>query len=155
MKVKIHDEKEMEKLGIFLANHFKANDIVLLEGELGAGKTFLARVICKAMGVPSEEITSPTFSLIQEYQGKMKIYHCDFYRINEIEEIEDLGIYDWIGKGNLSILEWAERFKEILPEDYLQIDIEKSDSENKREVTFHPMGKEWEERISEWNSQLF
>lgn len=155
MKIKIHDEKEMEKLGIFLANHFKVNDIILLEGELGAGKTFLTRVICKALGVSSEEITSPTFSLIQEYQGKIKIYHCDFYRINETEEIEDLGIYDWIGKENLSLLEWAARFKEALPENYLQIEIEKNNSENEREVTFYPMGKEWEERISEWDSQLF
>lgn len=155
MKVKIHDENAMESLGIFLANHFKVGDIILLEGELGAGKTFLTRVICQALGVAPEEITSPTFSLIQEYQGKMKIYHCDFYRINEIEEIEDLGIHEWIGKETLALLEWAERFKEILPENYLEIEIEKNDFENEREVTFHPMGKEWEERISEWDSQLF
>lgn len=155
MKVKIYDENEMEKLGIFLASHFKPGDIILLEGELSAGKTFLTRAICKALGVASEKITSPTFSLIQEYQGKIKIYHCDFYRINEIEEIEDLGIYEWIGKENLALLEWAEQFKEIFPEDYLQIEIEKSNSENEREVIFYPIGKEWEERISEWDSQLF
>lgn len=155
MRIEIHDEKEMEKLGIFLANHLKENDVVLLEGELGAGKTFLTRVICKVLGVAPEEITSPTFSLIQEYQGRIKIYHCDFYRIHEIEEIEDLGIYDWIGKGNLSILEWAERFQEILPEEHCKIQIEKGNQEDERLVTFYPTGKEWEERISEWDSRLF
>lgn len=155
MKVKIHDEKEMEKLGIFLANHFKANDVVLLEGELGTGKTFLTREICKTLGVASEIVTSPTFSLIQEYQGKIKIYHCDFYRINDIEEVEDLGIHEWIGKENISLLEWAECFQEILPKNYLQIRIEKNDVENERDVIFYPIGKKWEERISEWASQLF
>lgn len=155
MRVKIRNEKEMEKLGIFLANYLKENDVVLLEGELGAGKTFLTRVICKALGVDSEKITSPTFSLIQEYQGRIKIYHCDFYRINDSEEIEDLGIYEWIGKGNLSILEWAERFQEILPEEHLKIWIEKGDLEDERRVTFYPMGKEWEERVSKWDSRLF
>ncbi len=92
------------------AEGLEPGDLVLLEGELGAGKTFLARAICRALGVPEEEpITSPTFGLVHEYEGRVPIVHADLYRLSEPDELILLGLDEKIGEA-VVLVEWGERF---------------------------------------------
>ena len=154
MIVRVFSKEETKKLGSFLATQLKPGDIIDLSGDLGAGKTFFTRSIAEAMGVSEEEISSPTFSLVQEYDGRIKLYHCDFYRLKNWDEVEDIGIYDWLGKDNISILEWASRFSEFLPEDYLKISITRGENEEGRIFEFSPVGETWKVRIEEWKNQL-
>ncbi len=102
--------EETDSLGKNLGKLLEPGDIVLLFGDLGAGKTTLTQGLCKGLGLPDGEyIRSPTFTLINEYQGKFPIYHIDLYRMEGLEEIESLGLEEVLfGKG-VSIVEWSEK----------------------------------------------
>jgi len=125
---------------IDLANQLNKR-IWILEGDLGAGKTTFTKVVCAALGV-EETVSSPTFALINEYEGKYDnqnskiIYHCDFYRINNPSEVLELGIEEYFEKteenGNYCFIEWASKIEPFLPEEYLQIDIEVNQTTNSR-----------------------
>ena len=107
------------------------------EGEMGAGKTTLIKAICNTLGV-IDEVSSPTFSLVNEYKTKDEktIYHFDFYRIKNIEEVYDIGYEDYFFSGNICLIEWPEKIKELLKEeDVYKIKIEKV-GESGREATF-------------------
>ncbi|WP_338762136.1 tRNA (adenosine(37)-N6)-threonylcarbamoyltransferase complex ATPase subunit type 1 TsaE [Bernardetia sp. ABR2-2B] len=110
--------------------------IWILEGDLGAGKTTFTKAACEVLGV-NETVSSPTFALINEYEGNYStsdnkdaqlIYHCDFYRINNPNEVLELGIEEYFEKaeenGNYCFIEWASKIEPFLPKEYLQIDIE-------------------------------
>lgn len=102
----------------------KGKTIVAFYGEMGAGKTTLIKEICKELG-SSDNVTSPTFSLMNEYRtlsGK-KIYHFDFYRIKSLAEVYDMGYEDFFFSGNLCFIEWPEKIKQLLPENCLTINI--------------------------------
>lgn len=150
MNIHISSQEEMTQLGFSLGKYLKETDVILLTGDLGVGKTYLSQAISIYFGICKEEVTSPSFSLIQEYQGKEKIYHCDFYRLDDLEEVENIGIYDWLGKDGIGLLEWAEKFPEILPTSYLEIQIKRGNLEEEREISILPHGKSWENRLKEW-----
>ncbi len=107
------------------------------EGEMGAGKTTIIKAICHTLGV-IDEVSSPTFSLVNEYKTKdgKTIYHFDFYRIKNIEEVYDIGYEDYFFSGNICLIEWPEKIKELLKEeDVYKIKIEKVGDDG-REATF-------------------
>ncbi len=131
---------------IDLANKLNKR-IWILEGDLGAGKTTFTKAVCKELGV-KETVSSPTFGLINEYQrtsgdydnqDSQIIYHCDFYRINNPNEVLELGIEEYFEKaeenGNYCFIEWASKIEPFLPEHYLQIDIEVNQTTNSRILT--------------------
>jgi len=95
---------------------------VALTGELGAGKTVFTRGIAEALGV-RDRVTSPTFTLINEYCGDCTIYHMDFYRLNTIDEMIDIGIEDYLFDDGISIVEWAEKMGKLLPESAIRVTI--------------------------------
>jgi tRNA threonylcarbamoyladenosine biosynthesis protein TsaE len=110
-----HSEDETIALGRQLAREL-ADGVVLLIGNLGAGKTTLAKGIVEARnGTPADEVSSPTFTLIHQYGDKTPVYHVDLYRLDETREVEGLGLDDLFRSGNLILLEWAERFPALLP----------------------------------------
>lgn len=113
----------------------KEVSILAFFGELGAGKTTLIKEICKQLGV-LDEVKSPTFSIVNEYQTKSGevIYHFDFYRLKSIDEALDIGIEEYFDSGNLMIIEWPENIIELLPSPYLHIGIEYS-GEDKRDYS--------------------
>ena len=122
--------KETILLGERIGKTLKPDDIVALSGELGAGKTTLIQGIAKGLGVKNW-VTSPTFTLINEYEGKLNLYHIDMYRVDYIDDAEDLAIEEYFTKGGATVIEWAEKIRTILPERTINIGI-KIVSENKR-----------------------
>ena len=122
--------KETILLGERIGKHLKPDDIVALSGCLGAGKTTLIQGIAKGLGVQNW-VTSPTFTLINEFEGKLNLYHIDLYRIDNIDDAEDLAIEEYFTKGGVTVIEWAEKIAPILPEKAIRIGI-KIVSENER-----------------------
>ena len=117
------------------------NMVICLEGDLGSGKTLFTKAFAKSMGI-NDNITSPTFNIIKEYDGAMKLYHMDVYRLNEVKE--DLGIPEYFKKKGITIIEWADLIEEILPKKRLDILIKIID-ENKRIFMITPHGTEYED----------
>lgn len=148
MKKILENLQETSDFGIILGKILKPGDIVCLNGDLGAGKTTLTKSIGLGLGV-DDYITSPTFSLINEYQGKYPVYHIDTYRLENIDEIDDLGFDDYIYGRGVSIIEWGDRIEKFLPREKLVIDIEKSQNEDERILNISGFGKRYNEIIGE------
>jgi tRNA threonylcarbamoyladenosine biosynthesis protein TsaE len=109
-------------LGARLAAALGPGDVVALDGDLGAGKTQFIKGLCAALGVPPEQVTSPTFTLVHEYEGTDgPIYHIDAYRIERIEELYELGFEDYVYGDGICLIEWAERIAPMLPDDALRL----------------------------------
>ena len=97
--------------------------VIALSGTLGAGKTQLVRFAAEALGIPPEEVTSPTYVLLQMYRGNKTIYHFDFYRLQSAAEVWDLGIDEMLEQPAILFVEWAEKFPQCLPSDRLNIHL--------------------------------
>lgn len=117
------------------------NMVICLDGELGTGKTIFAKGFANALGI-SETITSPTFTIIKEYNGELPLYHMDVYRIDNDEN--DIGIEEYFEKNGVCIIEWSENIKSILPKEYLHIKF-KVTGENKRVLIITAHGRKYEE----------
>ena len=109
--------------------------IYLFYGEMGAGKTTLIKSLCESLGT-KESVTSPTFSIVNEYQGESaKIYHFDFYRLKNQSEALDLGYEEYFYSGNYCFIEWPEKIPDLLPDHYIRVDVQVM-GENERLLTF-------------------
>jgi tRNA threonylcarbamoyladenosine biosynthesis protein TsaE len=116
------------RLGEKLARRLKKNDVVALTGGLGAGKTTLIQGIAKGLGIKNY-ITSPTFTILNEFKGKLPLFHIDLYRLDE-KEFEDIALEEYFDRGGVTVIEWAEKVKDILPENVISVQIStKSDNE--------------------------
>ncbi|MBI5179910.1 MAG: tRNA (adenosine(37)-N6)-threonylcarbamoyltransferase complex ATPase subunit type 1 TsaE [Nitrospirae bacterium] len=131
-----------ERLGILL----KEGDIICLHGELGAGKTSFTQGIAKGMDVAKAFITSPTFVLVNEYKGRLPFYHIDLYRLNNIAEIEDIGLSEYLKGEAVTVIEWAEKAEGLLLEERLSVYLENLGGD-KRSLTFKAKGKRYEEIV--------
>ncbi|MDH7528828.1 MAG: tRNA (adenosine(37)-N6)-threonylcarbamoyltransferase complex ATPase subunit type 1 TsaE [Ignavibacteria bacterium] len=116
------------------SSELKPGDIVALIGNLGTGKTIFVKGICAGLNAEQNPL-SPTFSIINEYNGKYKIYHFDFYRIKNIEELYDIGYEDYFNDESICLIEWADMFPEILPKDTIEVKIEFGEIENQRKIS--------------------
>lgn len=134
----IKNKEKTELFGEFLGNNLKSGDVICLNGDLGAGKTTLTKSIGKGMGI-DDYITSPTFTIINEYYGKLNLYHFDTYRLETDMDVEYLGFDEYFYGDGVCIIEWADKIKEALPEEYLELNIERIDEE-KREVEVVAIG---------------
>ena len=123
---------ETRALGEKLASRLKAGDVVVLEGELGAGKSELARGIARGLGV-TETVTSPSFTILNVYEsGRCPLYHFDWYRLENEEELYELGMDEYLGGDGIAVIEWAERCPEAVPENVLRIRLEVTGGESRR-----------------------
>lgn len=128
-------EAETIALGERLARELPPRGVVLLIGNLGAGKTTLAKGIVSGLGAaPPEEVSSPTFTLIHEY-GDGRVYHIDLYRLEEAREAATLGLEELFDRDALVLIEWGDRFPQILPPERTEIRIHARDDEREIEVT--------------------
>lgn len=132
-------EKTLE-FGERLGHLLMGGDVLALTGDLGAGKTLLTRGIALGMGIPADHINSPTFTLIQAYDGLIPIIHVDLYRLEDPGAIAQLGLEDYFTAKNIVIIEWADRFIRVLPPDYLDIHLEHGNTETTRDMTLRSTG---------------
>lgn len=128
------------RLAQTLATHVRAGDLVLLDGPLGAGKTYFARAFLRGLGVPSSvTVASPTFALVHEYPGHFKLLHADLYRLEANASIDDLGLRQARDEGAVVVAEWAARFGDALGRDGLCIELGRADGS--REATLRSRGE--------------
>ncbi len=140
-----YSPQETAQLGVELAKILPQGSIIGLIGSLGAGKSVFVRGLAKGAGVSEEYfIASPTFTIINEYPGRMPFYHLDLYRINSEEELDEIGIDDILREGaGLVAIEWAEKAMERLPEDFLELRMEIL-GDDVRHLTLLTRDKRWE-----------
>ena len=120
-----HSSEETEKLGYETGLKAKAGDIFCLSGDLGVGKTVFTKGFATGLGI-DEDITSPTFTLINEYNGRIPLYHFDVYRVGDPEEMEYIGCDEYFFGEGVCLIEWAELIEEMIPENAVWIKIEKN-----------------------------
>lgn len=125
-----------EALGQKISTILKGDEVIALFGDLGAGKTAFTRGLCKGLGI--DEVSSPTFSIVNEYSGTYPVYHFDMYRIKGIDDLYSTGYYDYIGNGVL-VIEWSENIESELEDNAVRIYIEKTDDENTRKIMIDGM----------------
>ncbi len=134
-----HTTAETESFGRLLASRLRTGDVLLLRGDLGAGKTTLARGIARGLGVEGP-VASPTFTLLCCHEGRVPLRHFDLYRLTDADEFESAGLADYIGGDSVSLIEWPERCEGALPETHLEIRIDYGDDADAREITLTPRG---------------
>lgn len=137
-RIVCNNTKETEKFGLALGSKLKGSDVICLNGDLGAGKTTLTKSIGKGMGI-DDYITSPTFNIINEYYSDLNLYHFDTYRLENVDDVEYLGFDEYFYSDGVCIIEWADRIKEFLPDQYLELNIKKID-DDKREIELVAFG---------------
>ena len=142
-----NNTKETEKFGLALGSKLKGSDVICLNGDLGAGKTTLTKSIGKGMGI-DDYITSPTFNIINEYYSDLNLYHFDTYRLENIDDVEYLDFDEYFYSDGVCIIEWADRIKEFLPDQYLELNIKKID-DDKREIELVAFGDRPAELLEE------
>lgn len=141
----------MKQLAATLAPYLHPCDVVVLTGDLGAGKTQFVQGIAAALGV-TEGIVSPTFNIVLEHAGgRLPLYHFDLYRLDESESLEDIGFYDIVESDGVSFIEWGDRFADQLPYDYLYLSIT-VDEEGIRRVRAHSCGDRSRQLLCVWGN---
>ena len=120
-------------------------DVLLLVGELGAGKTAFAKAFGRALGV-EEPMTSPTFTLAREYQGRLRVFHLDVYRLEHLSEVTDLDLPDLLDAGGVILIEWGDAIAPALPADYLEIKLVFGVGDDDRNIRLRPVGARWTAR---------
>jgi tRNA threonylcarbamoyladenosine biosynthesis protein TsaE len=126
-----HSEADTAAAGRSLAQTVAPDAVILLEGDLGAGKTAFVRGLAEGLGIAPEEVTSPTFTLIQEYRGgRLTLFHIDLYRLSE-REVDDLGLDDLVGAGGVVAVEWPDRWRRP-PDDAVRVRLEHAGGDDRR-----------------------
>ncbi len=152
LKLVTHSPEQTQKLGVSIGKLAEPGDILLLVGKLGAGKTCLTQGIAWGLNI-NEYTLSPSFVIMRELHGRLPLYHMDFYRLDKIEEIRDLGLDDYLyGKG-ICVIEWANKGLDVLPEDHLLIRIDYI-SENERSFIIEPNGEHYIRMLSQLKNSI-
>jgi len=146
INIETHSFEETVEFGEKLGNVLKSGDIISLSGDLGTGKTAFTNGIAKSLGITSY-ITSPTFTIVNEYEGKIPLYHFDVYRISEPDDMFDIGFEEYINSEGITIIEWGEQIKEILPEEIINVNITKKLDKglDVREISVDFIGEKYSE----------
>jgi tRNA threonylcarbamoyladenosine biosynthesis protein TsaE len=138
-------EEETRDLGERLGRALRKGDVILLSGDLGTGKTCLTQGIGRGLDCTTP-VTSPSFVLMNEYAGRETLFHVDLYRIEDVEELDELGLWDYAERGVL-VIEWPERGAELLPGDGLVIELRYGDRDRQRRLRFLPRGERGAELV--------
>lgn len=150
IKIKTKSPEETEKIGYNIGKALKGSEIICMIGDLGAGKTTMTKSLAAGLDI-EDYITSPTFTIVNEYAGRLKLYHFDVYRIGDVEEMYDLGYEEYFYSDGVCIIEWSNLIEEILPKERLIIEINRGQDEDIREITIKPIGKKYEDIVKELN----
>jgi len=139
--------EETQGLGRELSSLLLPGDVVLLEGDLGAGKTCFAQGVARGLGV-SEQVTSPTFTLIREYRGRIPLYHLDAYRLEGAADLFSIGVEEYLEGDGVLLVEWGERAPGFFEMERLEVRFSFGEGDDDRRVAFTPCGDSWCGRIS-------
>lgn len=138
---------DTRRLAEEVAAFAKPADLLLLAGDLGAGKTAFAQGFARGLGVP-EMVTSPAFVLVRGYAGRMRMTHLDVYRIDHLQELIDLGMAEMLDEGGVVLIEWGDLVVPALPADFLEVRIEHGDGDDDRLLEIDVVGPSWAPRMS-------
>jgi tRNA threonylcarbamoyladenosine biosynthesis protein TsaE len=143
---------ETRRAGARLGSVLDAGDVVLLDGELGAGKTCFVQGLARGLGVPRERrVASPTFTLVNEHPGRVPLFHIDLYRIADASELEELGLREYLGGAGVAVVEWAERLGPLAPRERIEIRIEIA-GERARRLRARAEGDTARRRLAAWSA---
>ncbi|MFA7346691.1 MAG: tRNA (adenosine(37)-N6)-threonylcarbamoyltransferase complex ATPase subunit type 1 TsaE [Desulfurivibrionaceae bacterium] len=147
ISVSLPDLRTTSALGRYLGETARPGEVITLGGSLGAGKTTLTQAIGQGLQVPEScYITSPTFSLLHEYPGRLPLYHLDLYRLSDETEIEDLGLLEYLYGTGLTVIEWPDRLGSLMPEERLHIELNLlNETARLAELTGH--GEAWQGKL--------
>ncbi len=134
--------EETGALAVSLAEAAEAGDVLVLVGDLGAGKTAFSKAYGKALGV-DEPMTSPTFTLAREYQGRLTLHHLDVYRLEMMAEVLDLDLPELLDSGGVVLIEWGDAIMPMLPRDFLEVRFTFGEGDDDRTITLTPIGPRW------------
>jgi tRNA threonylcarbamoyladenosine biosynthesis protein TsaE len=134
-----HSETQTRRLGARLGHLLQPGDVLALVGDLGSGKTRWVQGVCLGLGV-TDPVVSPTFTLVNEYQGRWPVYHIDLYRLANAAEVLTFGLEEYLYGSGISMIEWADRANNFLPATYLTVELYHLE-ETKRRVVLRPRGQ--------------
>lgn len=137
------DTRDMAEL---LAGLARPGDVVLLSGDLGAGKTTFAQGFARGLGVEGD-VVSPTFTLVRSYEGRIPLVHCDVYRLDHLQEVIDLALPEMLDEGAVVLVEWGDVAAPGLPPGHLQVRIELTDADDERRFQIAPVATPWLARM--------
>ncbi len=130
-----------------VADLVRAGDLIVLAGDLGAGKTAFTQGLAKGLGV-ADPVTSPAFVLVRSYQGRVALTHIDVYRLDHLQEVFDLGIAEIVDSGGVTVVEWGDVVTPALPADLLEVRLDQGDADDERRLTFDAVGSSWNPRMA-------
>lgn len=142
LTTRTRSSEETRSLAARVGTILRAGDVIALAGDLGMGKTVFAKGIARALDV-DEEVVSPTFTLVREYDGRLPLVHVDVYRLDHLQELHDVGFDELLGGGAVTVVEWGDRVSALLPADRLDVWLAAGDDDDDRVVTFVPAGRSW------------
>lgn len=148
-----HSETQTRRLGARLGSLLAAGDVLALVGDLGSGKTRWVQGVCEGLEV-TNRVISPTFTLVNEYQGTLPIYHIDLYRLADAAEGATFGLEEYLYGAGVTLIEWADRALEIMPDDYLIVELYHL-SETRRRVVLRPHGHRFTTLLGEYKKRTF
>ncbi len=134
------------RLAQTFAKHLKKGDILCLEGNLGAGKTTFVKGMAGALRLKPVDVTSPTFIIMNFYEGRLPVYHFDFYRLENPKEIMTVNYDEYFYGDGISVIEWPERLGDAMPPEYFEVKLEHK-GESERSLHFHARGAKYDERL--------
>jgi tRNA threonylcarbamoyladenosine biosynthesis protein TsaE len=137
-----HSRDETLALAARVGSILRPGDVVALCGDLGVGKTVFAKGIARGLGVV-DEVVSPTFTLVREYDAPVPLVHVDVYRLDHFQELYDVGFDELVGGGSVTVVEWGDRVGAMLPVERLEVCMRQGDRDDDRLLTFEPAGKTW------------
>ena len=149
IQARTRSPEDTQRLAANLAELARSGDLLLLVGDLGAGKTAFAQGFAAALGI-SEPVTSPTFTLAREYRGRLLLHHLDVFRLDQLAEVLDLGLPELLDSDGVTLIEWGDTIRQALPNDYLEVALTFTDgpdsSPDERVVMLTPVGHHWQAR---------
>lgn len=153
LRARTSDVQGTRELAGAIAALATAGDVILLSGELGAGKTAFAQGFGNGLGI-TEPIVSPTFTLARQYQGKLALHHLDVYRLERFAELEDIGVSELLDGNGVVLIEWGDAVAPALPNDYLEITLTYGEGDDDRDIELRCVGSRWSARERVLREQL-